>query len=304
MTSPSSPPSRRPAAITVAELLDRYHGFLLDAYGVLVDGAGALPGARELIAELTSRGTPFFLLTNDASRLPATWAAQCARLSLEVDADRVITSGSLIAPYFERHSLRGARCLVLGTDDSRTFVTRAGGVVCPIDPDLDVNVVVVCDDDGYPVLDGVNAALSAAIRAHDAGRDLRLVLPNPDLIFPAGPGRYGVTSGAIAAMIEVSLERRFPGAAPRFERLGKPYRPLFDEGLRRLELAPGQRAVMIGDQLETDVAGALGAGIDAALLHTGVTRWRPESTGDRGGAGAGSGDAPGVVPTYLIEGLT
>lgn len=297
MTSLPPLPSRVPATVTAAALLDRYDGFLLDAYGVLVDGSGVLPGARQLIAALSTRGTPFFLLTNDASRLPTTWAARCARLGLEIPASAVLTSGSLIAPYFERHGLGGARCLVLGTDDSRTFVSRAGGVVCPIDPDLDVDVVIVCDDDGYPVLDGVNAALSAAIRAHDAGRDLRLVLPNPDLIFPAGPGRYGVTSGAIAAMIEVSLARRFPESAPAFERLGKPYRPLFDEGLRRLALAPGQRAVMIGDQLETDVAGALGAGIDAALLHTGVTRWRP------GTAGAGPGDAPSVVPTYLIESL-
>ncbi len=50
------------------ELLGHYAGVLLDAYGVLVDARGALPGAVELIAELTARGIPYAVVTNDASR--------------------------------------------------------------------------------------------------------------------------------------------------------------------------------------------------------------------------------------------
>jgi ribonucleotide monophosphatase NagD (HAD superfamily) len=49
---------------------------------------------------------------------------------------------------------------------------------------------------------------------------------------------------------------------------------------------------MIGDQLETDVAGARAAGIDAALLVTGVTRWQDEST------------SSSAAPTYLLDSLT
>src|SRR5215831_1125424 len=99
--------------ITTAELLERYDGLLLDVYGVLLDARGALPGARELIAELGRRGKPFAIVTNDASRSPATYADRFARLGLAIDADRVVTSGSLLPDHLRRLG-SGLRTCVLG----------------------------------------------------------------------------------------------------------------------------------------------------------------------------------------------
>jgi len=79
----------------------------------------------------------------------------------------------------------------------------------------------------------------------------------------------------MALLIEAVLARRFPAARLSFDRLGKPEPHLFLEAARRLGVAP-RRLVMIGDQLETDVAGAAAAGIDAAL-YEGVSRWHPAS---------------------------
>jgi len=218
------------------------------------------------------------------------------RFGLAVAEDRILSSGGLIAPHFAAHGLAGARCLVLGTDDSRELVAEAGGQVCAIDPAGDYDAVVVCDDGGFPFLDGINAALSALFRGLDAGRDVRMILPNPDLVFPAGSGTYGFTSGSIALLLEAALARRYPERPPRFERLGKPHRPLFDEAVRRMSGAG--ELVMIGDSLETDIAGALACGIDAALLVTGVTRWRG---GEERGGEARGGER--VIPTYILESL-
>ncbi len=276
------------ALVKLADVLDRYDGLLLDAFGVLVDGSGALPGAAELVGELATRRTPFLVVTNDASRLPETVASRFARFGIAVDAGDVLTSGQLLAGYFREHGLAGARCLVLGTDDSEAYVEKAGGLVCPLDPDGDYQVIAVCDDDGYPFLDGLNAALSVMFRALDRAAPLHLVLPNPDILFPAGGGRFGFTSGAVALLLEAALARRYPERTIQFDRLGKPHRPLFDAAAERLG---SRRLLMIGDQLETDIAGARRAGMDAALLVTGVSRWQPDQV-------AGS-DAP----TYLLEGL-
>ena len=60
--------------ITVDELVARHEVLLLDAYGVLLDSSGALPGAVELIDRLNRTGRPYHILTNDSSRLPATSA--------------------------------------------------------------------------------------------------------------------------------------------------------------------------------------------------------------------------------------
>ncbi len=279
---------REPARVAVADLIDRYRGVLIDAFGVMVDGRGALPGADALLARLEQRSVPYLIVTNDASRRDATNAERFRRFGLAVPPERFLSSGDLIAPHFAARELAGARCLVLGTDDSRELVAEAGGRVCPIDAAGDYDAVVVCDDDGFPFLDGINAAMSALFRAFDAGRAVELVLPNPDILYPAGDGAYGFTSGAIALLLEAALARRYPKAPPRFVRLGKPHRPLFDEAARRLGTG---ELLMIGDQLETDIAGALAAGIDAALVVTGVTRWQ-----DRAAAGD-------IVPTYLLDSL-
>ena len=286
--SPGSPPRSAPARARLIDLLDRYDGVLLDSFGVLTDGQGALPGAAALLAELRRRALPFLVVTNDASRRDATNAARFRRFGLDIPAESILSAGDLIAPHFAAHGLAGARCLVLGTDDSRALVAEAGGVVLPVDPAGDYDAVVVCDDDGFPFLDGLNAALSVLFRAFDQDRSLHLLLPNPDLVYPAGGGAFGFTSGAIVTLLEAALARRHPHQGATFVRLGKPHHPIFDEARRRL----GQdRLLMIGDQLETDIAGARAAGLDAALLVTGVTRWSE-----------GAID-PAAAPTYLLESL-
>jgi ribonucleotide monophosphatase NagD (HAD superfamily) len=276
-----------PTSITIGGLLERYDGVLLDAYGVLVDARGLLPGAAALLAELARRETPFAIVTNDASRSPATYVARFAALGVAVTPDRIVTSGSLLPGYFRDRGLAGARTCVLGTADSIAYVRDGGGVPIALEPGMELDALAVCDDAGTPFVGGIELAFSAVVRAVHAGRVPALVLPNPDLIYPKGGGEYGYTAGAMALLIEAALARRFPGRDLRFDHLGKPAPHLFDEARRRLG---GVRVVMIGDQLETDIAGARAAGIDAALL-AGVSRWSPA---------ADSEPAAGIAPTYLL----
>jgi HAD superfamily hydrolase (TIGR01450 family) len=276
-------PPTPPTPTTINALLERYDGVLLDAYGVLVDARGILPGAAALIAELTRRGTPFAIVTNDASRSRATWSARFARHGIAIAPERIVTAGSLLPAYFRERGLSGARTCVLGTEDSVAYVREGGGVPVALAPGMELDALAVCDDDGTPFVEGIERAFSAIVRAVDAGRSPALVLPNPDLVYPKGDREYGFTAGAMALVIEAALARRFPGRSPRFDHLGKPAPHLFAEGHRRIGAA---RVVMIGDQLETDIAGAHAAGIDAALL-SGVSRWPGTATS-------------GIAPTYLL----
>lgn len=272
-----------PQPTTIADLLDRYDGVLLDAYGVLVDDRGPLPGAAALLAELDRRGTPFAIVTNDASRSPATYAARFARHGIPLAPERVVTSGSLLPAYFRDRGLAGARTCVLGTPDALAYVREGGGVPVALERGMAIDALAVCDDSGTPFVEGIELAFSAVGRAVDAGNRPALVLPNPDLIYPKGDAEFGFTAGAMALLIEAALARRYPGLDLVFDRLGKPGPQLFLEARRRV----GGHVVMIGDQLETDIAGACAAGIDAALL-AGVSRWTATSS------------ARGVAPRYLL----
>src|SRR5207247_3567269 len=128
--------------------------------------------------------------------------------------------------------------------------------------------------------------LTALLRALDHGGVIRLVLPNPDLVYPAGDGAFGFASGAIAAMFESALEARYPDRTDlRFVRLGKPHGAMFEEAVRR---SGTRNMIVIGDQLETDVAGARAFGLDSVLVDSGVT---------------GASSTPRLPPTYRMRSL-
>jgi len=274
---------------TSQALLARYDFFLLDAYGVLVHSTGAMPGAAEFLQDLRAAGKGFRVVTNDASRLPATAAAFYRGYGLEIEADEILTSAMLLRPFFEASGLVGARCMVLGPEDSFTYVRDAGGV--PIAPDADspLDAVILCDDAGYPFLKTMDAILSNLCRHFDRGESPVLIVPNPDVIYPAGTDGFGFTSGAAALLLEAALAQRYPQRRPSFSRLGKPFGPMFREVQRQ---CPDQSLLMIGDQLETDIVGARSQGIDAALIDTGITRWDTMMV------------SPAHAPTYRLPGFS
>ena len=70
-------------------------------------------------------------------------------------------------------------------------------------------------------------------------------------------------------MFEAALKRRYGAArALTFAALGKPEPHLYREALSR---SNARTPVMIGDQLETDIRGAIAAGIASVLVSTGVS---------------------------------
>jgi ribonucleotide monophosphatase NagD (HAD superfamily) len=173
---------------------------------------------------------------------------------------------------------------VLGPAGSQALARDVG--LRAVDPTHeDVRALVVCDEAGFDFVPTLEAVLTTVVRRIERGLPLALALPNPDVLYPKPGGALGLTAGAAACVIERGLRARFGDDAPAFERLGKPHAPIFEAARARV---PG-RLLMIGDQLETDIAGAHAAGIDAALVETGVGR-RPAS------------DAP-LQPTWVLASL-
>lgn len=272
--------------ITLGELIERYSVILFDAYGVLANSDLVAPGASDAIQRLNEIGKPYFVLTNDASALPESRSERYGRLGLPIDAWRIVTSGGLLSAYFREHGLEGMRCVTLGTADSVRYVESAGGVVVSSEGDFDV--LVIGDQSGFTFLETTRAALSGLFRLIDAGRPPRLILPNPDLIYPSGDG-FAFASGTVGRMFEGALALRYPDRPElRFTRLGKPHPAIYEEAHRR---SGTMDMVMIGDTPDTDIRGANNFGIASALIGTGV------STQDVSQLPASD------VPTYLIQSL-
>ena len=231
---------------TMQELIARYPVILFDSFGVLASSNAVLPGAVELIANLNAIAKTYFVLTNDASALPESRSENYAKLALNIKPEQIITSGGLLSRYFADEHLQGLRCVILGPEDSVRYVQIAGGEVVPIGADFDA--VVIGDQSGFPFLETMDQVMTDLFRKTDKGENVRLILPNPDLIYPDGDG-FGFASASIAMLLESALKLRYPERDDlHFIRLGKPHEAIFAEALRR----SGTRdMVMIGDQLET-----------------------------------------------------
>jgi HAD superfamily hydrolase (TIGR01450 family) len=254
--------------ISIEEIIQKYECILFDAFGVLLDGSGAFPEAQALITHLNQINKPYFVVTN-GSKFPARVSAQRYRShGLKISDQQVISSGSLIEPWFVENQLQGCRCGVLGPESSRQLIREAGATVVT-DFQENFDVLVVCDQSEVALPAALDDAISALYRQFDQGFAPKMLLPNPDLIYPKGAAKYGITSGSLALVIEAALSLRYRNdPRTKFICLGKPHTPIFQQALSR---SGTKNMALIGDQIDTDIIGANRFGIDSILMESGIS---------------------------------
>ena len=234
------------------EPLDRrYDLAMLDLDGVVYIGPDAVPGAPERVAAARAAGMRVAFITNNASRPPEAVAEHLRELGVEAGPDDVVTSAQAAARVLSDRLGAGARVVVLGGRGLADAVAEAELVQVGVEEDAEAVVTGY----GPEVLWG--QIMRAAVRIQGG---LWWVASNTDLTFPT---TFGVAPGH---GVLVETLRRFTGVEPAVA--GKPARPLLDETVRR---CGGERPLMVGDRLDTDIEGAHAAGVDSLLVMTGVT---------------------------------
>lgn len=233
-------------------LADRYRAVLLDLDGVLYRGDGAVPGAAEVVAELRAAGKSLVFLTNNSARTPEQVAAKLRSLGFEAAPEEVVTSARPTARLVAGDG-RATTAYVIGRDGVRAALAEAGVEILDGSPERADFVVVGWDGEvGYEQL---------RVAGVLARRGARLVATNDDASYPAPGGELWPGAGAILAAVEAASGKTATV-------VGKPHRPLFDEAL---DQAGSREAVMVGDRVETDVVGAVSAGIEAVLVLSGAS---------------------------------
>lgn len=265
--------SNLPAVITVDELVEEFDAIAFDSYGVLVDGVDPLPGAIELTERLSESGKPWVLATNDASRMNPSRLAVMQNQGFPIHDDQIISAGSLLREFFEDRGIAGSPCIATGSGEAVEFVRLAGCDPVPLtSTDDDAASLVIAGITGYDWFEATSEMLTLIFRRMDAGNPLHLAVPNPDVLYPDGGDRFAIGPGGLAEMLEVAASRRFgDDPAIKFAKLGKPYEPMFNAIKGRL--ADHGNVAFVGDQLQTDIAGANTAGLGSVLMGTGITSW-------------------------------
>jgi HAD superfamily hydrolase (TIGR01450 family) len=231
-------------------ILGRYSAFLVDVDGVLTRGGDALPGAVEGFRALRARGRTL-VLTNNSTRSRGELAEHLGRLGFAVSPDDILGSAFLAARYLARH-YGPVDVWVLGEDGVRDEMSLVGHRLATR-PEGATWVVAGMDRDV------TYAKLSQALRALVGGA--RILATNEDATFPTASGLVPGAGAIVGAL-------RGMGFAAEHV-VGKPSPAAFEVALDLLGL-PASRVLMIGDRLDTDIAGAQAAGLDSALVLSGV----------------------------------
>ena len=233
-------------------LLQDYQGLICDLDGVVYRGAGAVPHA---IDALTHRpeGTGLVFATNNASRPSSEVAAHLTRLGLQVGARQVVTSAEAGAAHLARLVAPGVSVLAVGGPGVREALVMVG--LQPVRR-AEEGVVAVLQGYGRDVTAGDLAEASCAVRAGAIW-----VATNRDLTLPTDRGPAPGNGTLVEAVVTAT------GRQPVV--VGKPEAPLYELSVSRLGLTP-RDVLAVGDRLDTDILGAMRAGLDSLWVLTGV----------------------------------
>lgn len=255
-------------------VLDGHDGVLCDLDGVVYAGDGALPDAVESLQRVAADGLPIGFVTNNASRPPETVADHLRSFGLDVDASQVFGSAAagarLARADAERRSADGElhpapwRAMVVGAAALADAVREAGFEVVSTasrDADADHADAETADAPDY-VVQGFDphlrwTDLAAASYALQAGA--RWVATNTDMTIPRAEGT-APGNGSLVAAVGQTVD-----VTPLVA--GKPEPALMQLAAEQLGL---RNPLVIGDRLDTDIAGGVAADFDTALVLTGV----------------------------------
>jgi glycerol-1-phosphatase len=237
----------------LSPLLARYDHVLLDLDGCVWVGDEVTHGTPEAISELRAAGKSLAFVTNDARRSPEEYVRKLWSLGLRASLEEVVTVGSAIQHVLAEHG-RGTGAYVIGSAAIFRHVADAGQrILNGTDLESRADIVVVAGHDELCF-----SELRAATQAVLAGAEM--IAAGRDRTFPGVGGMWPGT-GAIVAALEYATARTATI-------IGKPDPQIFRTALDRL--GPG-RTLVIGDMLDSDLAGAAAAGLDSAIVLTGVT---------------------------------
>ena len=239
------------------DFLASFDHFVFDLDGVVYAGEKPLGGSPRALRLLREKGKGVRFMTNNPSRSPSDYASKLAGLGIEVRAEELATSPMAAALLIEERS--GAEnwktAFVAGSAHLKEQVRKTGLVETAGEDSLRADVVVMGSHPGFR-MEELKTACSAI------GNGAGFIGTNGDRFYPAENGRAPAT-GALLAAVEVATGKKAILA-------GKPFRYMFDL-LRKSGAAPGKRTLVVGDGLETDIAGGKNAGFATALVMTGVT---------------------------------
>ena len=239
-------------------LIERYDGFLIDQFGVLLDGHQAYPGAVQALALIAKREKPVVILSNSGKRSQA----NCDRITSHGFAREhfiaAVTSGELayqsIAQSIGTTIDEQARVMTLARDGDPSPVSDLG-LIETTDPSQADLLLIVSRD-----LSNSRDEYAEILKRFDKTNGRCLCL-NPDLNMLTPQG-LAFSAGTIA--------KDFEAMGGSVEWYGKPHSRIYDAARAFIPDIPPDHILCIGDSIDHDIKGGVDASLSTALVRQGV----------------------------------
>lgn len=266
-----------------------YKAVFFDAFGVLKNHKGLIPGIENTFEYLDRKGIKYYLLTNDSSRSPemlAKWYQD--RGIMQVTTDKILSSGMLAMEFFKAKVTNGNAVAYLGTEASAHYIETAGlQTVAVRDIDMEnlehIESFAFLDDEGFNWNEDINKTINLLRK-----KNMTVVVANTDINYPVSKNDISVAVGSLADLVEKIIGKSFI-------RFGKPDAQMFllayERALKDIEVKRSE-ILMVGDTLYTDIIGGNKFGLDTALVLSGNTL--PDMAKIRI-------SSSGIIPTYVCD---
>jgi HAD superfamily hydrolase (TIGR01458 family) len=231
-------------------------GLLFDIDGVIHVSMQPIPGATETLSWLEQQGYAFGFISNTTTMARATLAQRLQEIGLPVSTERLITAPVATASYIRQH-FPDKRCWLLTKGDTALDFAGIDLVEAPEPAQLietAADVVVIGGAEELLTYEAMNAAFRMLMNG------AVLLAMHTNLYWRTKNGLQ-LDSGPFIHALEIA-------SGQQAIIVGKPERAFFEQALSIINVA-AQETVMVGDDIENDIAGAQKAGMRGILVYTG-----------------------------------
>ncbi|MEQ8474398.1 MAG: HAD-IIA family hydrolase [Marinoscillum sp.] len=249
-------------------IVDNYETIFFDAFGVLKNHQGLIPGIEKTFEYLEEKGINYFILTNDASRGPEDLAKSYQEKGLtNITVDKIVSSGMLAREYL-KFKVKSGTIAYLGTFRSAHYIETLGLDTLSIahldlDQADDISALVFLDDEGFDWYRDINKVVNLLRLTN-----IPAIVSNTDKSYPVDQDKVAIAIGGLANMVESIVGKRFI-------RFGKPDAQMFifahEHSIAMGGTVDKNKILMVGDTLSTDIIGGNKFGLDTMLVMTGNT---------------------------------
>ena len=254
---------RSPLRGSGAALAEEYDCALLDLDGTAWSGDETIEHAAASVIEAREAGMASAFVTNNAMRTPQQVTDKLNSMDFAATPDMVMTSAMDIAAIMAEELEEGSKVFVIGGAGLRLALEERGFVL-----------VDSADDEPVAVVQGLDKQVDWALLSEGAfaiERGAAFYASNLDATLPIERGQALGNGSLVRAIQHATRKRPIAG--------GKPEPGIYR---RAGELVGAQNPIAVGDRLETDIMGAVAAGVPAMHVLTGVHQARDVIRAPRG----------------------